>query len=185
MRRPPKWGGLLLLFFFEVGETSLNSDLHRPDTAGADARADTAADADVIVGDVLERTILFLDTPDRAFWASFETHGAIAASAAGETTQRLVLGVCDTEFTTVAWLEQFLGETALIDHFRLDDRLKFFASKVIINQKSRFLATADSMSEQTGLNSIADGENAFGFDHLVADINIHHAAIGQPLTWHV
>ena len=41
------------------------------------------------------------------------------------------------------------------------------------------------MSEKTRLNRIADGENAFGFDHLVAGINIHHAAIVQPLAWHV
>jgi len=88
----------------DEGETSLNRDLHRPDTAGADARADTAADADVIVGDVLEGPILFLDTADRAFRASFETHGAIATSTAGEATQGLVLGVCDAEFTTVARL---------------------------------------------------------------------------------
>ena len=52
---------------------------HLPDAAGADARAQAAADTVFIVGDVLKRTVRIFLAGDGSFGTGFQAHGAVAA----------------------------------------------------------------------------------------------------------
>ena len=126
---------------------SLDGDLHRPDTARTDASADAAADTDIIVRDVLESTVFLLHATDRALRTSFKTHGAVTTSTAGDTTQRLVLGVGDAELAAVARLKELLGKATLINHLRLDNRRQFLTSQVLVDLQSSFLTSTNGVGE--------------------------------------
>ena len=50
-----------------------------PYPTGANAGTNPTADTEMIIGDVFESALFFLDTADSAFGAGFQTHGAITA----------------------------------------------------------------------------------------------------------
>ena len=81
---------LQCLRFFSVGPIHLDGlgvVLEAPDAAGADARADAAADALRRVGDVFPAAVLRLDARDRLLRAGIDAHAAVAAGAAGDAAR--------------------------------------------------------------------------------------------------
>lgn len=59
---------------FLVWEVSLHHLLHCPNPAGTDAGADAAADTDVIVGNILERSVGLFQPTDRPLGAGLQAH---------------------------------------------------------------------------------------------------------------
>src|SRR5574341_301247 len=82
--------------FFESGDCvaglGLNVLHHLPDAAGADARAEPAADALGLIHDVLEGLVRELLSRDRAVVARLLAHAAVAAGAARHAAVRFLLG---------------------------------------------------------------------------------------------
>ena len=81
----------------------LNNLFHGPDTAWADARTDAAADADVIIRDVVKATIFFFNTANGCLRTCFEAHGAISAGSTGDAASGFLAAVSHLQATAVAW----------------------------------------------------------------------------------
>ena len=137
--------------------------LQAPDAAGADARAETAANALRRVGYVFPTAVFRIYTGNRLFWAGIDAHTAVAAGTAGNAARVLLARV--RQIAVMAFLEVPLREPLGGNPLFREDGRDLLTAQILVDGNGSETRVADGVGQASRLYYIARREDA-GQDHF-------------------